>query len=102
MQYRFSPILVGGIAAVAFAQLASAADLPRKAPAAPPPPVFSWTGFYIGAHFGGGWSSSSVTGNPLPDPVSYGFVPINIDTDGSGVVGGGQIGYNWQVTPFFL
>ena len=101
---RSSIAVIAVASAIAFTQIASAADLPRKALPAPPPPppVFSWTGFYIGGHFGGGWSSGSVTGNPLPDPVSYGFVPINIDTDGSGVVGGGQIGFNWQVTPFFL
>jgi hypothetical protein len=44
------------IASVAFIALctavAGAADLAVKAPS-PPPPVFSWTGFYIGANIGG-------------------------------------------------
>src|SRR5262245_47356685 len=58
---------------------ASAADLrpAYKAPAPVAAPYnYSWSGFYIGGHAGGGW------------------------TDGeSGFVGGGQIGYNWQLSP---
>ena len=38
--------------------LANAADLPVKARPLPPPPVFSWTGFYIGAHVGGAWGTT--------------------------------------------
>jgi opacity protein-like surface antigen len=48
--------------------VASAADLPRKAPAyapPPPPPPFSWTGFYIGVHGGAGWGTSETTLNSL-------------------------------------
>ena len=43
-----------GIAAPAFA-----ADMPMKAapPMAPPLPIFSWTGFYIGGNIGGAWSN---------------------------------------------
>jgi hypothetical protein len=37
------------------AGFAQAADMPLKAPPAPlpPPPVFSWTGLYVGADIGG-------------------------------------------------
>jgi hypothetical protein len=41
-------------------------------------------------------------GDPLPSAVKYGFERIIIPSDGSGVLGSGQIGYNWQVTPSFL
>ncbi len=47
------------IAPLALACAANAADLPRPAYKAPPPvvaPVYNWTGFYIGGHFGGGWA----------------------------------------------
>src|SRR6266849_6346056 len=52
---------VAGAALVA-ACSANAADLgPRPAYKAPPPPpvvapVYNWTGFYVGGHFGGGWA----------------------------------------------
>jgi outer membrane immunogenic protein len=59
------PLLIAVAAAastIAFTQIASAADLPRKAPVyAPPPPtsVYSWTGFYVGGNIGDGWGSRS-------------------------------------------
>ena len=37
---------------------AHSADLAVKAP---PPPVFSWTGFYIGANIGGAWANNNWT-----------------------------------------
>ncbi len=73
---------------------ASAADLSRpvytKAPPAPPLPVaYNWTGFYLGVNVGGSWGRQDVTFNS----------PAAIITDSThidGVIGGGQIGYNWQ------
>jgi outer membrane immunogenic protein len=64
---------------------AQAADLQRapmytKAP--PPVEVFNWTGFYIGANIGYSAGSGNIAG--------FGSSDLN------GVVGGGQIGYNWQ------
>jgi len=60
---------------------ALAADLPtKKAPLAPPPQIFSWTGIYAGVNLGGSFGDSS----------------------GGGVTGGGQIGYNYQVSPLFV
>jgi outer membrane immunogenic protein len=49
----------------------------------------SWTGFYIGGHLGYGrsdvdWANVSLTGE-------------RVNNDGRGFVGGGQIGYNWQI-----
>ena len=42
---------------------ASAADLApapyTKAPVVVPPPVFSWTGFYVGANIGGAWANNN-------------------------------------------
>src|SRR5262245_50010759 len=58
---RFGLLAVAGL--LAFTSLASAADMPVKAPPPPPPPapVFSWTGFYIGGHAGGGWGTAEST-----------------------------------------
>jgi outer membrane immunogenic protein len=73
------------VAAVFAATAASAADLPRPGPvykAVPAVEVFNWTGFYIGANVG--FSSGSTDFNGIGS------------TDLTGIIGGGQIGYNWQ------
>ena len=89
--------LLGSVSATAFA-----ADLPSRKEAPvyiAPAPVFSWTGFYVGAEFGGQWGKNSTslvnnfTGNTLLTTGSY---------NTSGVVGGGLIGYNYQINQFVL
>src|SRR5947207_779172 len=85
----FSLLLVGSMAA-------RAADVTaRPAPYAPPPPVsapppFSWSGFYIGGNIGGAWANRDVR-----DP----FLGVNFNNGNSNgaFIGGGQLGYNWQV-----
>ncbi len=75
-----------------------AADMADKAPPPAPAPVFSWTGFYVGGNFGGGWAHSdytttltgTVAGNPLPTTQNSG------SANGSGIFGGGQIGFNYE------
>jgi outer membrane immunogenic protein len=83
-------LLLGMCAAAFAAAPAIAADLPLKAPPPPPIPLFSWTGLYIGANIGGKWANvgHEVTGTA----TTFTF---NNDTTSS-VIGGGQIGYNWQ------
>ena len=62
--------------------------------------VFSWTGCYIGGNIGWGWGRETVsvpdlgerTGVPALAGVSLG--PVTGNT--SGVLGGGQIGCNYQ------
>ena len=84
--------LLIGICAAAFAAApAIAADLPVKAPPPAPIPVFSWTGFYIGANIGGAWSHSTIT-----DAITG----ATFNTDNSGFIGGGQVGFNYQVNNF--
>src|SRR5262245_14897845 len=91
---------------VASIQISSAADLPRKAPAyTPPPPVYGWTGFYVGANVGYGWGNSSATESP-GDAVSgflLGAFPVigsaSTSFDTTGWAGGLQVGYNWQFNP---
>jgi outer membrane immunogenic protein len=77
------------IAPLALAANAQAADMPVKAPfyKAPPPPVYSWQGFYIGGHAGYLWSSTEV----FDDGV---LVEPHASTNG--FVGGLLGGYNWQ------
>jgi outer membrane immunogenic protein len=78
---------------------ASAADMPLKAP--PPPPAPMWTGWYIGANVGGsfGRTRESASYPPTILPTSQ-FGSISSDLDG--VIGGGQIGYNWQTGNWVL
>jgi len=46
---------LAAIYAIAFSQLALAADLPRKAPVAPAIVPYNWTGFYVGVNAGYTW-----------------------------------------------
>lgn len=74
-----------------------AADLPsRRAPPAyaPPVPVFSWTGFYVGANVGFGgdrYRYPFALGTPAAGVALAGEASVT----SSGVIGGGQIGYNF-------
>jgi len=88
---------------------AVAADLPvaptyapvyTKAPP-PPSPVMSWTGFYIGGDVGGTWFKDQAAWNPLPigPAPAFGANPITATEQGSSVIGGAHIGYNYQVAP---
>ena len=92
-------------ATTALAGSALAADLPsRKAPVAPPPPVLSWTGAYVGANLGGGWlagNSSNQGGNLLWNTTNNAnWYDKNTGNSNAGVIGGVQVGYNYQVMPW--
>ena len=101
-------LAVAGAALLAIAP-GNAADLGRrpvyKAPQPAMVPVrgFSWTGCYIGGNLGWGWGRETVS---IPDlgattdvlglsGVSLG--PVTGNT--SGVLGGGQVGCNYQFAP---
>jgi outer membrane immunogenic protein len=86
---------------------ANAADMYVKAPPpAPVPPPPSWTGFYIGANGGWGWSSFDTAFVPDPngDLIADGDLagPSAFNTRTHGGVFGGQIGYNWQIGNWVL
>jgi outer membrane immunogenic protein len=78
---------------------AFAADLPAKVYTKAPPPVvevYNWTGFYVGGNVGYSWGRSSdysTLTNGAGTVLFANSSAINLN----GVVGGGQIGYNWQV-----
>jgi outer membrane immunogenic protein len=100
-----SRALVGGIVLAAGAVVsvccARAADLPPApapmAPAAPvayAPQIYNWSGIYVGAHVGGGYSSSSWS-----DP----FGAANNDNSNDwGFLGGAQVGANAQFNRLVL
>lgn len=100
-------LLISTLALVSMSAIASAADLPntKSAPLyTPPPPVLSWTGFYVGGTAGAGWSHQSYTTDPGGTLVSFPFNGSqnwgsSLDTSSRvGFTGGGEIGYNWQVS----
>src|SRR5690349_7400044 len=90
MQMR--TVLAAVLANLATLGIASAADLrpiTKAPPIAPLPVAFNWTGFYIGVNVGGSWGHQDVTFDS-PAAIITNRDHIN------GVIGGGQIGYNWQ------
>lgn len=96
------------LALLATTAAATAADLPwRKTPfIAPPPPVFTWDGFYIGAQIGYGFGTDrNRTYIPPAGAFSAGAIgPAtafgNNSANTSGVLGGAFIGHNWQLGSF--
>lgn len=87
------------LASTVFVASATAADLPtRPVLKAQAPVLFTWTGLYIGAHVGAGWSTteSRLTGLTVgPTSAALGL-PLASHT-GNGFLGGGQVGFNYQV-----
>src|SRR5262244_900887 len=89
-------------ALVATSMTANAADVTAR-PYSPPPyvppayvaPVFTWTGFYLGGNIGGAWRNDN-----LSDTLS-GLNFSNGNNNGV-FIGGGQLGFNWQVSNFVL
>lgn len=86
--HRLSIAIIAALSTIAVTQIASAAP-----PAAMP---YSWTGFYVGGNIGYSWgdasgniSDSGFGGFLLPTSFSASLKP-------DGVIGGGQVGYNWQ------
>jgi outer membrane immunogenic protein len=84
-------VLLGMVAGVALAPAAMAADLggaPRgsvKDAPLPYVPAFTWSGLYIGAHVGYGWSN-----------VDWTEAGVTVEDASRGFLGGVQIGHNWQ------
>jgi outer membrane immunogenic protein len=93
--------LLASVSAVVLTSSAvMAADMPTKARSMPaPPPMPTWTGFYIGANAGGAWGHSdtslihAVTGPPF---FMTGTTQAPPGLSPRGFIGGGQAGYNWQ------
>ena len=87
--------LLATVALVALAAPAAAADLAArpytKAPPPMLPPLYDWSGFYIGVN--GGWGSSRKCWD-LVVP-GFGTAPEGCH-DATGGTAGGQIGYRWQ------
>jgi outer membrane immunogenic protein len=90
-------LLSGAVIAIS-TTVAFAADLPMRSapPVYVPPPLYNWSGFYIGDNAGVGWSNG---GNVTVFDPALGPQSIGVNSH-SGFIGGGQIGYNFQVGEF--
>jgi opacity protein-like surface antigen len=88
-------LLLASVAVVGlFGVSAHASDLPIKGPVNETPivaPPYNWSGFYVGANFGGAWSSGSLN---IPGNNFYGGI--------TEFIGGVQAGYNFQAGHFLL
>jgi outer membrane immunogenic protein len=100
---RLSIAVVAAISTAASAHVASAADLPVKAPVAVPY-SYNWTGFYIGGQAGGGWFANQVTNGPNAADGTVNFPPgfVHNKVNGNGWLGGGYAGFNYQVSQFVI
>jgi outer membrane immunogenic protein len=109
--HSFRTQLLASTAILVLSGAAYAADMPVKAPPplAPVAPVINWTGFYVGAQFGGAsldpschTNSAESFGEALPcnefSSDSEGAVSRSSShsLSSAGVLGGGKIGYDWQ------
>ena len=93
-------VLLSSVALMAIGATAFAADLPsRRAPPVyvPPIPVFSWTGFYVGAQ--AGYAFGRETSVFVPGFVGAAVLPT-FGASPSGFIGGGHVGYNLSTQSF--
>src|SRR5258708_21054599 len=97
------------IAALAFAaafgvRAASAADLGARSYYTKAPAIadalYNWGGFYVGGHVGG--SSANKSWTNVANTTAFGDLGPGqgFRQRGTGVFGGGQIGYNWQASNY--
>jgi outer membrane immunogenic protein len=98
-------ILLAGLAFCALIMPSMAADI-APYDRVPPPPVLGWTGFYVGANVGWAGAADTIvnTGNytgsgGFSTLLTVGAIPGALTMTNTGFIGGGQIGYNWQVWP---
>src|SRR2546421_919176 len=79
-----------------FSGAALAADIARPVYKAPPagvlPVAYDWTGFYVGGHVGYGWAEKDWRD-------AFG---LNVSNKTNGFLGGGQVGFNYQIGQFVL
>jgi outer membrane immunogenic protein len=87
-------LLLGTAMSLAMVASAAAADLPVYTKA---PPIYNWTGFYVGGNIGYSWGNSNTTESFTdPGPPAVTLATANPSFSLDGVIGGGQVGYNLQ------
>src|ERR1700704_5763093 len=79
---------------------ALAAHLPPRGMHAKAPAMAAatnWSGLYIGGNVGYGWGNNSTDFSFLPTPVVFEVNNASLRARSTGVLGGAQLGYNWQI-----
>jgi outer membrane immunogenic protein len=94
-------LLIATATLAAVGTSAFAADMPVKAPIyKAPPPVYTWTGCYVGGNVGGAWAKSDWTYRNINPYDAFGPAGPIIGTDNSfsmsDVIGGVQGGCNYE------
>jgi outer membrane immunogenic protein len=85
--------------ALAVINPAFAADMPVKAPVyrAPVVAAYNWTGCYLGGNVGYSWGRAKGDFNAPDLATGFGITSaFSVSQHLDGVIGGGQIGCNWQ------
>jgi outer membrane immunogenic protein len=94
---RLGPVLcAASVCLIALASPAAAGDL------LPAPEATQWSGFYVGGQLGGAWSDSDwqYDNHNWFNTIGPELVGTRFGFDGSGVIGGGQGGVNYQSGAF--
>lgn len=98
--YRFrAKLLTAAVASLGLTTMVSAADLPTYTKAPVMPPVFNWSGFYIGGFAGYAWTDGRATATDPQAPAGFFYNGGNLLTSyglSGSFLGGGTVGYNWQ------
>jgi outer membrane immunogenic protein len=100
-------LLAGAVLALISANPVLAADLPAartpdaRAPVYVPPPLYNWTGVYLGGHVGGAWGSQQST-EQAPGTPAFPTGSVFTANNMSGFLGGVQGGFNWQTSNLVL
>ncbi len=96
-QFALALTTVLATGALAFAG-SDSKDMKQVATSTPPVSCdYTWTGFYLGAHIGYGWSTGDTSFEALPSPARFGALETQkFSSDADGIFGGGQVGYNYQ------
>ena len=106
---RLSIAVMTAATIVAFSQIAMSADMPTKVPASKAPVAVapSWTGFYAGLNAGYGWKNDDTApltgdGGGLGSLIIAASSSPQATNSPSGFIGGGQLGYSWQISTIAL
>jgi outer membrane immunogenic protein len=97
-------LLLASVGAIALTGSALAADLPSRAPPPvylPPVPIFTWTGIYLGGQIGYAWASGNNRYSGF-DPLTAAVIAPSIGQKPNGVIGGANVGYNYQINQWVL